>query len=382
MKNVKLLLVLLVGCMVLSACGKGASEGESLDKNGDGYITGDEVDLRATAVQYMLDMANIQWTAGPAIDYTADGFSKLVYEPGKTYLGMVYNNNRNGLENFELALDEAGTYILEDTGWNTAPGNSCATSIEHAWQLVSPSVEYDHSMDMMPCHEYTNVTAVGDVDWSSYDGNVGTETVVSSNEKAVIMEAYSQMEVGDSVVRWTNGSGGHALMLTKEAEVVRDSKGNVMPAKSSLYLTEQNSTLNDSREYPSSWKVDRQVTFTQAYMDGYLPVSTIELQEGKTPVPTFDVENPVTEETVLEDWAGIVKSNYCFVTVKAEVREKNAKGDVVASAAVHPYTREFSLQELREKMDMEGLAEGKYYLTIQAEVGLGSECITELKFTK
>ena len=80
-------------------------------------------------VDYMYAMANIQWTAGQQLDYSKYGAKNLVYESGQTYLGMVYNNNATGLEMFMSILDGNNNHIGTDAGWDTAPGNSCATSI-------------------------------------------------------------------------------------------------------------------------------------------------------------------------------------------------------------------------------------------------------------
>lgn len=353
------------------------------DKNGDGYITNDEVNLREMVVKYMEDMAGVEWTATKLIDYTSEGFPLLVYKPGEKYLGMIYNSSADGFEVFQEALDEQGNFIAEDTYWTSGPGNSCATSIRHAWQLIAPSVEYQYSADMAPYYAYTGVTAVGDVDWSTYADYNTVESIVKKTDKAVIMEAYAQMLPGDAFVRFLY-EGGHAQMLTKEVEVVRDNAGNILPAQSYVYITEQNCLLNNIREYPSSWLLDYKMTFQDMYDGGYLPVSCKELQEGKTPIPTFELRGEFTSEDVLstEKTKAYYKSNYVIMRATAEIREGDARGELIETKSWRPYYREFELQSLKKDMDLQGLPAGTYYVSIYLETGLGSETVLELEFTK
>lgn len=341
------------------------------------FITSDEVDLRQMVVDYMYAMANIQWTAGVTIDYSSYS-SSLVYESGKTYLGMVYNNNRNGFEAFLDLMDENNQHTGTITGWSSAVGNSCATCIEHAWQLVSPGVEYEYSIDMMPYYENTGVIAVGDIDWSCYDGK-NTNSIIRGNERSVVLEAYAMAMPGDSMVRYQN-TGGHALMVTKEPTVVRNADGSINLVNSYMYLTDQNNRLHNRREYPSSWEVDRKVSFANALQDGYLPVTVPELRDGKAPVPTFEVSNPPTAEDLAAGIVrGSVRSNYCLNTVRIEVRSGDT---VVASAKAHPYERNFGFKNLGNQLGIANLPTGEYTLVITAEVGLATQTLIETNFSK
>lgn len=341
------------------------------------FITSDEVDLRQMVVDYMYAMANIQWTAGVTLDYSSYS-SSLVYESGKTYLGMVYNNNRNGLEAFLDLMDENNQHTGTITGWSSAVGNSCATSIEHAWQLVSPTVEYEYSIDMMPYYENTGVVPVGDIDWSVYDGK-NTNTIIQGNERSVILEAYALAMPGDAMVRYLN-NGGHALMVTKEPTIVRNEDGSINMVNSYMYLTDQNNRLHNRREYPSSWEVDKAVSFSQALMEGYLPVTVAELRDGMAPVPTFQVNNvPTAADLANGTVTGSVKCNYCLNTVRMELRSGDA---VVASAQAHPYERNFGFKDLGKKLNITELPSGEYTLVIVAEVGLATETLYETTFTK
>lgn len=343
------------------------------------YITSDEVDLRQIVVNYMYAMANVQWTAGAQLDYSKYGASNLIYETGKTYLGMVYNNNATGLEMFLSVLDKDGQHIGTETGWNEAAGNSCATSVKHAWQQISTTAGFTYSADMMPCYRYSGVVAIGNIDWSVYD-RTNTKTAIEGNKREDILEAYALTLPGDALVRHLGDAGGHALMVTKAPTVVRNADGSINLVDSFLYLTDQNNNLNNKREYPSSWTVDAKVSFSSALQDGYLPVTVAELRDGKTVVPVFEFTGAPTAEALAGGTlSGTVKSNYCLNTVTVRVL---SGGEVVAEVSAHPYADSFRLAALAEALNLAGLPGGEYTLTVDAAVGLDAKELFSIPFSK
>lgn len=348
-----------------------------VDKYGD-TITSDEVDLRQMVVEYMYAMANIKWTAGIRLDYSSYASKSLIYEPGQTYLGMVYNNNQNGFEAFLDVLDENNNNIGTQAGWGTAPGNSCATSIRHAWQQISPTTNYEYSADMLPYFTSTGVLALGNIDWSGYRDN-NTDTVVKKHDAQVIFQAYALTLPGDALVRFL-GTGGHALMVTKNPTVVYNADGTIDMDKSYVYLTDQNNRLHTRREYPSSWEVDRAVSFASALKDGYLPVTNAELQSGTTPTPTFELTMKPTVSAVQNGTVkGTVKSNHYINTVRMEV----FSGDtVVASAQTHPYLKTCGFSTLGKQLKISELPAGKYKLVITAEVAFGIQTLVVMEFVR
>ena len=96
MKKIALFLLVALLLMSIAGCDRQPEDTTLATDPEKLYITNDEVDLRQKVVDYMYAMANIKWTAGILLDYS-NYSATLVYEPGKTYLGMVYNSNGNGL---------------------------------------------------------------------------------------------------------------------------------------------------------------------------------------------------------------------------------------------------------------------------------------------
>ena len=343
------------------------------------YITGDEVDLRQMVVDYMYAMANVQWTASQQLDYSQYGAKNLIYEAGKTYLGMVYNNNATGLERYLSVLDENGLNVDGQIGWNEAAGNSCATSIRHAWQQISPTAGFGYSADMMPCYRYSGVVAIGDIDWTVYD-RTHTKTVFEGNSRDVILEAYALTLPGDALVRHLGDKGGHALMITKEPTVVRSADGSINLMESYLYLTDQNNNLNNKREYPSSWTVDAKVSFSSAFQDGYLPVTVAELRDGKAPIPWFKLTGTAAAEQLAQGTVeGSLESNYCLNMVRLQVLSGQT---VVAEAAAYPYATAFDLSKVQQALNISDLSAGEYTLVITAQVGLATETLQQIPFSK
>lgn len=335
--------------------------------------------LRQIAISYMHQMAKVVWTANQRIDYSFNN-ETLIYEAGKTYYGMIYNNCRNGFEAFCKALDENGVYQLEDIGWDTAPGNSCATSIRHAWQMVCPDVEYLYSIDMMPYYKDTGVLPVGDINWDLYDGKNTTNSIIKNTDKQVILEAYALAQPADGFMRYLD-TGGHALMVTLPPVVVRDADGNINPEESFVFLTDQNNKLNEFREYPSSWKVDRQVSFEKAYTDGWLPVTAKELCQGNAPEPVFALTKQPTAASLQAGYGltGHVHCNYCIMTLGASLYQD---GKLLQKVEEHPYKRDVSMESLGEKLNLQELPAGAYHLVVNAAVGLGEADLIEIDFLK
>ena len=347
-----------------------------VDKYG-ATITSDEADLRKMAVEYMYAMANIKWTAGIRLDYSFNSKS-LVYEPGKTYLGMVYNNNANGFEAFLAILDGSNKHTGTDGGWDTSPGNSCATSIRHAWQQISPTVNYGYSADMMPYYANTGILPVGNIDWSVYNGS-NTNSIIEKHDSQVIFQAYAMMLPGDALVRYLD-NGGHALMLTKNPTVVYNSDNTIDMNNSYLYLTDQNNRLHTRRQYPSSWEVDRAVSFASALADGFLPVTCAELLSGQTATPTFELTMKPTVTAVQNGTIkGTVKSNYFINTVRMEIYSGDT---VVASGETHPYKQTCGFSTLGKELKISSLPAGKYKLVITADVAFGSQTLVVMEFVR
>lgn len=331
------------------------------------YMELDEAQLRRAVVDYMIEMASIRWTAEQTFDYSFNS-KLLVYEAGKTYLGMVYNNGQSGQEAFLSALDSDHVYRLKDVDWNTAPGNSCATSIRHAWQLVSPEVEFNYSIDMMPVGSGKGMIPVGKIRWDLYDGKNTTESILKNTPTEDVLQAYAEAAPGDAMMRYLD-KGGHALLVTKKASVAHRADGTIDPDQSFMYLTDQNNLLNTMREYPSSWKIDRETSFSKALECGWLPLSIAAFGEERVSMPEVYLYGAPSKEALEAGtgFTGELKSNYCMTNVVIEILKGKR---IIVRQEVYPYAKFLKLKSVKNLPETDRLPAGTYELRLKVKAGL------------
>lgn len=334
-------------------------------------------------------MANIQWTAGATLDYSnqSGGSSSLKYVKGTTYKGMPYNNAQSSYELFKDTVVN-GTYSPSSTSWDSAPGNSCAISIRHAWQSIGPAVRFDSSKDLNPVLG-TGVLKVGDINWSSYTlANPSTQSVIyAHSDPYVIINAYALVGKGDAFVTFTNGHG-HSFMVVSNSPVY--SGGQIDYSKSKITVLEQNNYLSTSSDgYSTSWRT-LTVDYYYLYEKNHLPVTCQALQDDKAEV----TENTVTGASTSTDLVtcylkGNLTSNYFLKQVTAEVT--NAGGKVVASAKDYPASynatvaaKRYSFADLAPELNLASVPAGDYTLTIKVKAGYNSgvSVVYEMDFTK
>lgn len=340
-----------------------------------------DVDLRKIVVDYMKAMSEVVWVSEKDIDYSSNGDKTLIYKAGETYMGMPYNNNKNALEPFTDQIID-GVFKTEATGWDNMIGNSCSTSILHAWQLVSPTCKYSYTVDMNPTSKM-GVVAIGEIDWSQFDNKSTTTSVLKMNSDEVIYEAYAKMLPGDAFMRHRE-NGGHAMMVTEVPVVVRNEKGEIDPEQSYVTSLEQNNYLRADREHPSSWGYIV-LSFADYKKKEYLPVTVAELQSGTVEKPAFAVTeqpdlNLLTRTGLF--FNGKVTGNAWLYTAKVELHRDNENGEVLLSNTTHPYQKFFSLSTIVSAINLKELPAGTYVLTVDAGTFLGSERVYSLEITR
>lgn len=345
-----------------------------------------DADLRQTAVGYMRAMANVIWTAGSktSINFTFIAPS-LDYRPGRTYMGMIYNWDL--FSNFEAFVDtlENGVYNNDNATTGNVPGNTCSTSILHAWQTVSPKVDYSYTIDMMPGVRENGVIPVGNVDWSTYNGSRSVKgntknSVLNATPAQTVYEAYALLLPGDALMRQFE-NGGHALMCTGETTVSRKADGTIDPNKSYTVLTDQNTQMNNERGYPSSWGYDRHRSFSSIYGDGFLPVTIPELRDNKTEKPYIALPQlPSFNELGYGVIDGEAVSNYRLLTFTSEILKGGPDGEVIASYSAHPHSKKVQLRTYITPLKIRTLDPGVYVLRLTGEVGLLEQEILTVAF--
>jgi len=343
-------------------------------------MTEEEI-LRKTVVDYMNKMGTVEWSPEKTMDFSKNHSETLIYKAGQTYRGMPYTNYRGGYEIFANELDKKGVYS-GPVGYQKTYGNTCATSIKNAWLLVSNSIDFEYSIDMMPCHEGSGVLAIGDIPWDRYDGKNTTNSIVKRCKPEALYEAYAQMKPGDAIVRYLD-TAGHAMMVTGEVTLFYKADGSLYPDRCTVIFTDQTGSFTSAKEGEphSTWNIDRERTFSYLYAEGYLPVTIQELQTGKTDEPTLYLAGEPTAETLSKNRAfrGAVNSNFKMTSVTSTLTDKNGK--VLFEYTAFPEGKVFNLSKLNDLFSLKTMIPGSYTFTVKATVGLGEFEVFTVNFT-
>ena len=354
---------------------------------------------RKAVAQYMQKMADVRWTTNTVIDYSAQegGNANLIFSPGTKYVGMPFNNCQAALEEFESILVDGAVPAGTNTGWETFPGNSCATSVRHAWQLISPTTTFDSSKDLNPVLN-SGVLPVGNIDWTKYDSeNYCTDTIfdyyTTEPEKQIIYQAYASASLGDALVRYSYVESpgiltGHTYMITSSTKYVYDTEGTyypyfptgfdfetktIDPNESKFILTGQNNAIRSriiaGDTYYSTWDYNLEMTFAQLYSGKYLPVTCRELLHGTIGVTHEMHDAPTSTDLGYGNLYGTLESNYTMLSVTLSV--KDSGGNVVKSATAFPYSKTFNLVELSDKLNLASLSSGDYTFVVSYKAGFG-----------
>lgn len=344
------------------------------------------INLRKIVSDYMREMGLVVWKAKEKIDFSKaiSITGDIIYKPNTTYRGMPYANMQCGIEPFLLDLDENGVYT-GSTDYQKCTGNTCSTSIRNAWQRVSNTVNFDYAIDMLPYYERTGILAIGNIPWDKYDGKNTTNSVLKASTKTDVFEAYAMTDLGDAVTRYLDNNG-HARMITGESTVVRNSKGEIDGARSSLVLTEQTShwvTQTDSK-YPTHWSVDRVFTFDSLYKDGYLPVTIAELRDNFCDEPVLNFANKPIAKTfsTTKKFRGKLTTNYRIFSATSKLLDKDGKVLFeLFDAPTKNAPRTYDFSSFNNVCDISSLPAGTYTYIASVELGIGDYELVNLSFT-
>ncbi len=338
-------------------------------------------DLRGIVVDYMKEMASVPWKCEKDIDYSSN-VKGLIFEAGKTYLGMPYNGAQCALEQFLTVLED-GVIKAKDTGWKALPGNSCSTSILHAWQLVSPTAAYESTVDAIPLVSNNGVVGIGDIDWSLYDGKSTASSVVEVTDPSAVFRAYSLLLPGDALIRYVDGHG-HMMMVSDQPQTVYNSDGTIAPDNSVITFIDQNTDIHESRGNYSCWGYMKKYKFKLMLEKGFLPVSIRELIEGVRPSPVISVSAP--QDASLIGRTGIltggnIRGNYVITKAEATIWD-NATGEAVKTASVMPFSKNCAVSNFSNTLAVYTLPSGVYKLEVTATSGNMLSTVVSVIFTR
>ena len=344
----------------------------------------------------MRRITSMYWTPAEDFSYIHDRKSneKVVRKAGVIYQGIPYSHGGGSgfaFVSFATEQDDRGVYTLEGLDGSLMSGqietarvgNDCADAVFWSWSRVATSITFTKTKEMTEASG--NIIKVGDYkcDVPIYASH--TKDVVAKNGADRMMACYAQMQKGDGMVRYTNSSMGHAVMVV-DVHVVKNGD-KIDRHKSYVTILEQN--YYDTEYYDEHigenvhrlCGVDVQWSFDYLLDIGYLPITCKELVDP-APMSAETMEDSIKKHSLDTILSGTLKSNYIFSSVTITI--KDAEGKTVQECTGFPrqnddrYAYKMSLFRIpaEQKLmygscDPEALAPGQYRCIVTAQVSTG-----------
>lgn len=276
-------------------------------------------------------------------DYTYTlHFKPYTIKAGQLYRGIPYSNyTNNSLDGYvanTLYVDENGIHHMGGDPYSVARfemtlGNNCCDMVYWAWSQFADEITFRY------VNETTQVKGalrLGNYEFSR-PTYVDTKLTCSENDYDVMFDAYSRILKGDAGMNHFNG-GGHAIMFVENVTVYNDD-GSINPDKSYVTYHDQNGAYKEctvtvgGEEVTalSSGLLDKKVTYSWLFTNGYLPVTCKELIDP-SPIEDLVIEDSVAasdlnKSTLLD---GSITSNYYMSHFTMTITD--AAGNVVQKA--------------------------------------------------
>lgn len=229
---------------------------------------------RQTVVDYMSEMANVEWIAENNIWHW--NLRCVSYVAGVTYYGIPYSQfirevnlivfNRLLMGGYYEGINLPGRPEII-----VAQGSDCSSAVSMAWQQIDPAIPYLSTYNMIPTPD--NLYNIVKVGYYSVPLIATTTTeIISVNKKETMNLAYSNLQPGDAVVRRTD-RGGHVI-LVKEVDLENHSIIGIEQTGVDEYGRLK------GKDGHSSWNDNRVLTFDYLYDNVYIPITIKDLAES------------------------------------------------------------------------------------------------------
>ena len=338
--------------------------------------------VRDTVVNYMLDMAKVEWTPSKDFTITYPGGSfavNLPFKAGTTYRGLTYSDTICTLDMFEYFMSGGRFTPPGAVDYKSIVGNNCSQSMVLAFQQVvnlplqgtlkpnSPR----RQLLMFPLDEEGKETLVNPTD-RGYGDNWYTPELKQINSEEAFYKAYSRLGPGDILYKSVR-TNGHTRLVDK-VNVVRNLDGSINASRSVVYTIEQTNQFDKTRKdgVQTTWWIDHAYSFRALYDTDFMPVTLCIYNNGKVPQDayiTFDGKNSDPTK-VVDTLNGEVASNFPLDYVICEVVD--AGGNVRARTIGFDWVATYSYDVSAKKNELfSSLAKGSYKLNIRAGIARG-----------
>lgn len=342
-----------------------------------------EGDPREIVMDYMMEMATIQWK--PVEDFTIGWEGTASFDPNmsikfyqsKTYRGTTYGNTHCSLELFSHFLDENNMLKMDNYSYEKIIGNNCSTTMTLAYQQI---IDLPISV-LKPISSRLGLLKLsGDLRIPANLGdNWYSNEVFAENGQEAVYEAYATLESGDILYKSIRGTG-HTRMVRK-VEVTKSATGKLMPSRSYVYCVESTNAWEDNTQ-TSTWFIDRKYSFSTLYDTSFMPV-TLEIFHEENPkyndayiaytgAPTADnIQKGIIPGQISSNFP----LNYAMVTIK------DANGNIVFRDIKAGMTTNYTYDMRKFFIKTSELAPGGYTFTIRAGIARGGADVCSVDFT-
>ncbi len=376
--------------------------------------------MREKTIEYFDAMSKTEWIAPPNMDYTESAVytGGLIYEEGKTYVGMPYTSARKpsaSIEEFCSYLD-AGSVYRGPVDFAYLIGIDCGaprTAWAYGGALCNSGIHADDFQLMVNWGENTKnvIDIVGNYNIAKFtDPNAQSsyDKVCAVNGADVMYEAYALARPCDFIgsrffIGNKTSTDQHLRMVVEDAVVFRNGNGVISGSKSYLILSEQTSGIHEVDGKKTTWLLNQKHTFNSLFNGGYIPMTTKTLKSGKVEAPTLTLDKGSYSEGSIDlVGRGTVRSNYVLFAINASVTDQNGKE--VASAVAYPYALSLNLANTASTITtpptasaadksrdqgmsslnktVQALPSGTYTYTLTATIGFGTKTVARFDFTR
>ena len=316
------------------------------------YINTKKIDVdkvREKVVKRMYDQATVKWS--PSVTFTdtharmPDGRKpRAVFEPGKVYYGLPYTQrNRVTVEKFASEIRDGKLAAPEELFevW----GADCVGTVDYSLSKYIPLPMMNLTPDFI--WDRNHFKLLGNL---KIDGTAGSSSYLKNKySPQEIYEAYAQMKKGDVACTHCE-KGAHARLISGNTHVVRNGDGIIDPVESYFIVTEISNdiadikvknnfgglltpedyvvpfkpnkrytdieNLNELADKNSNFRVNKKITFKQAYNGCYAPLTPKNFTTGEVEIPYARIINPNSVDDVKNGLKGTVYSNYTIISLK------------------------------------------------------------------
>ncbi len=350
--------------------------------------------LREIVCTFMRYQNSIAWTPSKEFDYFRN-YDKTIlasWPAGSVIGGMPYIQMGSGsLYNFmHFYVERNGMLDIEAIEALKQPmseviANQCSGSTIWAWNRVSNSLKGDYSYDMVEANNYLPLP----LGFNYFDESIASfkfPALVDSAKtckdygEQTIYEGYACLQPADGLVHFLGERGGHVMMASCKAVVVKKPDGTIDGSKSYVTILDQTFTKHTSVQsngikIDTLGGVDTKKTFKKLFDDGYLPFTIPEFV-GLDPVEKPETTSSHTKETMTYDELSVMKVKSNYAISYATITVKDNKGKEIYSENV--YTCRQQLLEFKpfdalvlDTAKLRSLANGKNTIEITVRVGTG-----------